>query len=371
MAEMSRWTLIAGLVTLMLFCGTCVTLIKKLQYQTLAVGIDPALGARPFQKPWFCTFFMFIGEAMALVAYAVKRANTAEDEKQCELSWWGILWRSSVPAVLDLTATGLGSVGLLYITASSFQMLRGCAILFAAVLSRFWLQRIFEIRQSLGLSLIFSAMILVGYASASTADSSSQSGSGDAASGLFGVFLVVGAQVFQATQFVWEEKIMKKVFIPPWLLLGIEGIAGMVVMCTLVFPLLMNLPGDDVGGTQENIWDSLTMVGNSPMLVALFAVYLVCISTLNISAVMVTKVLSGVHRTLIQTGLRTMVIWTVGMVLYYTFDGKYGEPWSGVPSLLQLIGFAFFLLGSMLHSKLIDLPFDFQDGQYKKLPAGP
>lgn len=367
-----KWAIVTGLVTLMLFCGTCVTLNKKLQYQSLAVGIDPQLGARPFQKPWFCTCFMFIGEALALVAFAVKRATTQEEEKKCELSWWGIIWRSSLPAVLDLTATGLASVGLLYITASSFQMLRGCAILFTAILSRFWLQRIFEVRQVFGLSLIFSAMILVGYASASTADNASTAGGDSFASGMFGVALVIGAQLFQSSQFVWEEKVMKKVFIPPWLLLGIEGLMGIAVMCVVVFPLMMYLPGDDVGGTQENIWDSLAMVKSSSTLITLFAIYTVCISTLNCSAVYVTKILSGVHRSLIQTGLRTMVIWTVGLMLYYSSEGKYGEPWSGVASLLELIGFALFLVGSMLHSKLIDLPFSLEEkDEYAKLPAGP
>merc|ERR1712046_138757 len=124
---------------------------------------------------------------------------------------------------------------------------------------------------------------------------------------------------------------------------------------------MMYLPGDDVGGTQENTWDSLAMVKNSPMLTILFVVYLVCISTMNLSAVYVTKLLSGVHRSLIQTGLRTMVIWTVGLVFFYSSDGKYGESWDGVASLLELIGFALFLAGSMLHSKLIDLPFSFEE----------
>jgi len=215
-------------------------------------------------------------------------------------------------------------------------------------------------------------MIIVGYSSASAADDASKAGGSDFSSGMLGVGLVIGAQLFQSSQFVWEEKVMKKVFIPPWLLLGIEGLMGIAVMCVVVFPLMMYLPGDDVGGTQENIWDSLAMVSNSPMLMGLFAIYTVCISTLNCSAVYVTKILSGVHRTLIQTGLRTMVIWAAGLTLYYSFDGKYGEPWSGVASLLELIGFALFLVGSMLHSKLIDLPFSFEEKEeYTKLPAGP
>lgn len=276
-----------------------------------------------------------------------------------------------MPACLDLTASGFASIGLLYITASAFQMLRGWSIIFTALLSRFWLQRVWEPRQLAGLFSVAMAMALVGYAGSETGNEADQV-EGMVSSGLWGVMLVTFAQLFQATQFVWEEKVMKVVFIPPLLLLGIEGIVGVTVMCTFVFPLLMWLPGNDVGGSQEHIWDSLAMIQNSHSLVALFSVYLVCVASLNCSAVYVTKVLSGVHRSLIQTGLRTMFIWAAGILLFNTTDGNYGEQWNGAMSCVQLIGFGMFLMGSMLYSKLIELPFSVKPkGEYKQLPAGP
>jgi len=367
-----KWAVATVLVLMMLFCGACLTLNKKLQYQTSSVGIDPGMGEHAFQKPWFCTCCMFVGESIGLLVFAVKRV-VAPEEKKCELSWWGIIWRSSLPAVLDLAASGFGSVGLLYITASSFQMLRGWSILFTAVMSRLWLQRVWEFRQLFGLSMVFVAMGLVGFAGVWTAGSTDQTAEDIMMnSGAWGVLLVAFGQLFQASQFVWEEKVMKKVFIPPLLLLGIEGIVGLTAMCTVVFPLLMFLPGVDVGGSQENIWDSLAMVRNSSTLIALFSVYLVCVSTLNCCGVYCTKVLSGVHRALVQTGLRTMVIWTAGILLFYHSHGTYGEPWSGFASYMELFGFILFLLGSMLYSKMIDLPFNNAlSGEYKQLPAGP
>ena len=85
-----------------------------------------------------------------------------------------------------------------------------------------------------------------------------------------------------------------------------------------------------------------------------------------------TEVLSGVHRTLIQTGLRTMFIWAAGIVIYNTTEGNYGEPWNGLTSWVQLFGFGLFLIGTLLYSKLIELPFSMKPrGDYKVLPAGP
>lgn len=366
-----KWMLAPVLIFIMLFCGACLTLNKKLQYQTMGMGIDPTVGEHAFRKPWFCTCCMFVGEAAALLVLGIKRLTGNDEEKKCELSWWGIIWRCTLPACLDLSASGFASVGLLYITASSFQMLRGWSILFTALLSRFWLQRTWEQRQLVGLWAITLAMAVVGFASSETADSMPDEVGGMVGAGLWGVMLVTFAQLFQATQFVWEEKVMKGVFIPPLLLLGLEGIVGVIVFCTFVFPLLLRLPGDDVGGCQENIWDSLVMLSNSPGLVGLFSVYLVCVCALNCSAVYVTKVLSGVHRTLVQTGLRTMFIWAAGIMLYNSTAGTYGEPWKGFESYIQLVGFVLFLTGSMLYSKLIELPFSKPRHDYKVLPAGP
>lgn len=244
--------------------------------------------------------------------------------------------------------------------------------MFTAILSWFWLQRALEFRQFFGLGMVFAAMGLVGFAGVMTADDQSVPNDDSIMStGLWGVLLVTGAQLFQASQFVWEEKVMKKVFIPPLILLGVEGIVGIVVFCGFVFPLLMYLPGEDVGGSKENIWDTLAMIRNSPDLVSLFAVYLVCVTTLNCGGVYVSKILSGVHRSLVQTGLRTMVIWAVGICLYYKTQGAYGEPWSGFSSYVELLGFVLFLLGSLLYSKMIELPFQTKNGEYSELPSGP
>ena len=46
-----------------------------------------------------------------------------------------------LPTMFDLTAAALMSVGLLYVTASVYQMLRGAEMLFAAIFSVIFLKR--------------------------------------------------------------------------------------------------------------------------------------------------------------------------------------------------------------------------------------
>lgn len=130
----------------------------------------------------------------------------------------------------------------------------------------------------------------------------------------------------------------------------------MAAMCIVVFPLLSQIPGDDVGGVQENVWDTLAMLHHSPTLIALSLAVMFCVVMMMSLSLYVTKMLSALHVSLVQSGLRTMVIWAVGLVLFYSTNGVYGEQWIWGPSLLELAGFALFLVGSLVYSQLIDLP---------------
>mgnify|MGYP007080501542 CR=1 FL=1 len=42
-----------------------------------------------------------------------------------------------------------------------------------------------------------------------------------------------------------------------------EGMWGALLMIVFFFPLMQMLPGNDVGGCQENTLDTLTMIQNS------------------------------------------------------------------------------------------------------------
>lgn len=346
-----KWITVTLLILVMLVFGASCTLLVKLEFEMRAVGNRFEDGAHLFDKPWFTVFQMFLGESIALVAYVLKRTCMPEHEK-CVLTWWGIIWRSSIAALLDLIGTGFMSMGLLRIVASEAQMLRGWAIFFTALLSKRLMRKMFEYRELVGLGMAVVALIIVGLAGVLGGDSKSVG----LTSKLWGVLLCSAGQLLQSAQTVWEEKVMKEVYIAPLLLIGIEGIIGLALMCMVVLPLLSQVPGYDVGGVQENVWDTLAMLHHSPRLIALSLAYTFSLF-MNMSLQMyVTKMLSAVHVLLVQSGLRTMAIWAVGLGLFYSTDGVYGEQWVWGRSLLELAGFALFLVGSLVYSKLIDLP---------------
>ena len=53
-----------------------------------------------------------------------------------------------------------------------------------------------------------------------------------------GVCLVMIAQVIQAGQCVAEERLLKNLQLPGTLIVGYEGVWGVLLMLTIVFPLL-------------------------------------------------------------------------------------------------------------------------------------
>lgn len=142
---------------------------------------------RNFEKPWFSTLLMFAGMALCLplvplvsriyraLEMGVRRVATGleleapllevlaarepgqEPAREQQQEETGVRLRSCLlvllPTAFDLTATLMMSVGLLYVTASTYAMVRGSEILFTAGLSVAFLHRRLNPLHLVGLAL--------------------------------------------------------------------------------------------------------------------------------------------------------------------------------------------------------------------------
>lgn len=87
---------------------------------------------------------------------------------------------------------------------------------------------------------------------------------------------------------------------------------------------------------------------------ALYNIF-VCITLITSQqGLVVTKRLSAVHRSLVDT-CRTAVVWVVMLCIYYAGGTSFGEKW-GPYSWLQLVGFIILVAGSFLYYGYIKLP---------------
>ena len=123
-----------------------------------SVGIDGEM--EKFSFPLFQTFGMFVGMTAALgmhfavlkfeipfpgYKHAGKKGYSAieggQQDAPQEIPTW-MYFVLIIPALFDLVATALCMYGLLYVNVSIYQMLRGAAIIFVALLKQFYLDHI-------------------------------------------------------------------------------------------------------------------------------------------------------------------------------------------------------------------------------------
>lgn len=159
----------------------------------------------------------------------------------------------ALPACCDIAGTTLMNVGLLFVAASIYQMTRGALVLFVGLFSVWFLKRHLGLYKWFSLFIVVFGVAIVGLAGAITKDDKATPGHKSAHSDMgaldvappmsqalmtiIGVLLIAGAQIFTATQFVLEERIMEKYAMEPIKVVGWEGIFGFLVTTVVMIIL--------------------------------------------------------------------------------------------------------------------------------------
>lgn len=369
---------IAMLVVGMLGTGSVNTITMNMQMKMTSIGL--AGTEQTFSKPWFGTLNMML--AMLLVLFAdmlvsclsracfsgktaaleplidsdVPKRRKASIAKE-QLPYWKRVCLVSIGAAFDLLATALSCIGIQYIPASVWQMLKGSALLFTGLFSVVALKRKLYVHNYLGLFLCFVGVTVVGLASVLGSSGGGTSSSTQEPLGLviFGMSVVLAGQVVQAAQVIAEEWLMKDLSLPAMQIIGLEGLWGVLMMVVLVYPLLYMLPGND-NGHQEDFMDTMAMLSNSAPLLGCVVAYLLSCSTFNVTGIAITQELSAVHRMMMDAS-RTLVIWLFDLGVHYLWDpsSPFGEaltPYSG----LQLLGFIILVTGQATYGEVIIWP---------------
>ncbi|KDO27734.1 hypothetical protein SPRG_07355 [Saprolegnia parasitica CBS 223.65] len=392
-----------GLV--MLVSGTLCTIITKVQYSLQSLGTEPCVinGNTTlhcyFDKPWFgvlemklamacCLVFLYVrkrvehrarpqvhADAAAVAqggggqerAHAVSRDGVVVVETSSSSSGpsWSTILLLIIPSMLDLLNTVFANIGLLWISSSIYQMTRGSVILFNAFFSvRFMGKRLFAYHYS-SILLVIIAVGMVSFAGLSQAamQSAAEPSAADAekqANQILGLSFIFVAQFLCAIQIVIEEYFLTKRQVSPMLLVGIEGLWGLVFMAVLI-PLLQWTPRGTSGLSKvwhEDFSDALVKISNSWPLVWTVVAYVITIGVFNLSASFVTKYLNSVVRSILDT-MRTMGVWLLTLFVYYvikwTGPNSPGEPWT-VWSWLELAGFAVMVVGTLTYKKILRFP---------------
>jgi len=259
-----------------------------------------------------------------------------------------------LPATFDLIGTALAKVGLMYTSVSVYQLVRSSVIVFCALFNVTLLGKKVYKYMWFGIVLIMMAMLLISSSSVlgSTDDDSSQRNNP-----LFGISMLLGSCCVAALQYVFEEKAMSDFNAPPLVLVGMEGLWGTILMWGCVFPWAYIIPGSDgPHNSLEDVFDSFTMISNSPEVLYCLIGFFVTVAGYNVCGILVTKLGSSMWHTILDN-FRPCSVWITSLVMYHAIfhTRKLGaEPWTWT-SWFELGGLLVLLVGSAIYQAKIKL----------------
>ncbi|DAZ98480.1 TPA: hypothetical protein N0F65_004917 [Lagenidium giganteum] len=330
----------------------------KIMYGIDSVGLDGQV--KKFEKPIFQTWLMFAAMVFALPIQWGYHWYIERQWRQTNRQ--GLKYRYKVPrkmyfllalpAAFDLIATFLANIGLLYVTVSVFQLMKCTVIVFVALLKVFVLKDRLRGYMWIGIGLNTLAALMVG--ATSFADADDQVNNANSNPG-FGIFMILLSCAVQACQYVFEEKLMDDGGnAPPLVVVGMEGVWGLILTSLVVYPIAYYVPGSDLG-SNERFDDAYEMLVNSKLAQLVAFIYIFVILGYNVFAVSVTYLLNSIWHAILDN-FRPITVWGTDLLFFYVFtQGAFGEAWT-VWSWLQLAGMMTLLTGTAVYNGTIKLP---------------
>ena len=163
-----------------------------------------------------------------------------------------------------------------------------------------------------------------------------------------GIVLILLGSLLNSIQNVFEEKLLKGQGygeVDPLEVVGWEGVFGTLLSAFVMLPICAHVGGQDNGVAEDTI-DSLVMLGNSPVLIAMCAAFTLSLALMNNYSQVLSKNLSAVVRMLVST-CRVVVVWVIGIIIY-SFDPDLGEAWDRW-CWMQLAAFIVLVGGTFLY----------------------
>ncbi|XP_060601903.1 solute carrier family 35 member F6-like isoform X2 [Ruditapes philippinarum] len=325
------------LMVCMLITGAITTLSKKAQFDTIAKGWNSL--EHSFNHPWFQTWMLCAAQSFCLIGIPILRRREAKHQKRqvahkeqndtllniqegpsshARICQWIII----IPACTSVIATSLVGIGLLYVDASIMLMLKGSVIISTGLFSHVFLNRKLKVANWIGIAVVIVGLVLAGCSSVFKNQDHKTNG---------------GKATTDVQHYV-----------------GLKGIYGLVVMTFIILPAMYFIPGGNADGSFENSIDALYQITNSTKLLSFCLLYLIAVAIYNITSIAVMRSLSAVHSTLIDA-CRTIMVWAVGMTIYYGFDKNFGEPFDKYYGILQIDGFLFLVIGTLIYKNVLEL----------------
>lgn len=252
-----------------------------------------------------------------------------------------------LPALFNFLAASMRWTSLLFVAASIAEMLISGMELVLSVLATRCVRgrRITWVRWA-GVGIVSLGIMLVGIFDTQNASGATFQGSDDNANNtntnsqdqVIGILLILGQCISSVFRDVSEEVMLHEADFPPALLIGMEGLFGLVVALILYFPLAHIV-------IEEQQMTALQDLKSNTKIVGLSIGWALLVTITSIFDTAATGVTSSMTRN-VWKNIRTALIWIVNLIIFYaTGNPELGEEWFIPDSFYILIGFTVMLSG--------------------------
>ncbi|PVV00895.1 hypothetical protein BB560_004707, partial [Smittium megazygosporum] len=220
-----------------------------------------------------------------------------------ELSGWHtfLMW---IPTLCDITASTLLNVGLIYTTASIYQMLRGAIVIFAGFFSVKFLGHVLSRAQWIALVMIMMGAAIVGVSGIINHPEqnllSLTAGGKTKEENTFGIMIILTAQIFGAMHIISEEKVLMHYKVAPLRGVGLEGAFGTFTV-GLLLPIIHYTYGRYNPGGLLDVRTGLDQILNNQSILVVSFYIMICISLFNWFGLSITKAISATSRSTIDS----------------------------------------------------------------------
>jgi drug/metabolite transporter (DMT)-like permease len=350
---MATRTAIVVVSILFFVCGAFEAVLSNIIFNTNSLDLHNR--RRPFRRPWFMDWSMFVG--MSIAIFRTPEVAHCECPKYVvgdKLRGWGLFRVVSIPALCDLFGTCLSNLALLSLKPSVWQIMRGSILLFTALLSVFYRHKRLKIVDWLGVIVTVIGIVIVGVSSI-LSERNSAGPSHSVGLQVLSMFFILLSMGLQALQTVIEEELLQDIDATDAEVVAYEGLWGLYFATLVFLPLASILPENGGEGIYENWYDSWVMFARSPTIIGLWIGYVCATCGFNQSGMLVTAYTNAVNRTIYEA-LRTMAVWALSVIVYYLpLKCGGGEPLT-LLSLLEVAGFIVSIVGSFIYHRVIKIP---------------